>query len=111
MNTLSLISSAGAIRTGPEMNTLRLFPALSRKFSRNENFLLAIPFFAHELQIAALRASPALQTRLDGLALKANEGELSVEERAQYESYVEALDLIDILQVKARKILVSVARA
>jgi hypothetical protein len=59
MNTLSLISSAGAIRTGAEMNTLRLFLALGRKLQRNENFLLAIPFFAHELQIAALRGGRA----------------------------------------------------
>lgn len=56
-------------------------------------------------QIAALRASPALQERLDDLAQKANEGELTVEERAKYEDYVEAIDLIGILQAKARKIL------
>ena len=56
-------------------------------------------------QIAALRASPALQARLDDLALKANEGELTADERAKYEEYVEAIDLIAILQAKARKIL------
>ncbi|MGJ7487873.1 hypothetical protein ACSFA2_21610 [Variovorax sp. LT2P21] len=59
MNTLSLFSAAGAIHAGAEMNTLRLFSALSRKFSRNENFLLAIPFFAHELLAVALRGGQA----------------------------------------------------
>ena len=58
-------------------------------------------------QIASLRADPALQARLDDLASKGNEGELSVQEREQYEAYVEAIDLIAILQAKARKILAS----
>jgi hypothetical protein len=56
-------------------------------------------------QIAALRAAPALQARLDKLARKANEGELTLQEREQYEAYVEAIDLISILQAKARKVL------
>ena len=56
-------------------------------------------------QIASLRADPALQARLDDLASKANEGELSERDREQYEAYVEAIDLIAILQAKARKIL------
>jgi len=56
-------------------------------------------------QIAALRAPPTLQARLDELASKANEGELTEQEREQYEAYVEAVDLISILQAKARKIL------
>jgi hypothetical protein len=52
-----------------------------------------------------VRADPALQARLDDLASKANEGELSEREREQYDAYVEAIDLIAILQAKARKIL------
>jgi hypothetical protein len=57
MNTLSLSFSADAIHAGTEMNTLRLFSALGRRFERNENFLLSIPFFASELQAVALRGS------------------------------------------------------
>ncbi len=53
-------------------------------------------------EIANLRADPALQARLDELAGKANEGQLTQEEREEYEQYVEALDLIAILQAKAR---------
>ena len=56
-------------------------------------------------EIAALRAASTLQVRLDELAGKANEGELTEEERVQYEAYVEAIDVISILQAKARKIL------
>ena len=56
-------------------------------------------------QIVALRAGPTLQARLDEFAGKANEGELTEQEREQYEAYVEAIDLISILQAKARKIL------
>jgi len=56
-------------------------------------------------QIIELRADPALQTRLDSLAGKANEGELTENDREQYEAYVEAIDIIAILQAKARKML------
>lgn len=56
-------------------------------------------------EIADLRAGSTLQARLDELAEKANQGELNEEERAQYEAYVEAIDVIAILQAKARKIL------
>lgn len=60
-------------------------------------------------QIAALRAGTTLQAQLDELASKANEGELSDQEREQYEAYVEAIDVISILQAKARKILANSA--
>jgi hypothetical protein len=56
-------------------------------------------------QIVALRAATTLQVRLDELAKKANDGEMTGEEREQYEAYVEAIDLISILQAKARKML------
>jgi hypothetical protein len=56
-------------------------------------------------KIASLRANPRLQERLDELADKANEGELSEDERSQYEAYVEAIDVISILQAKARRIM------
>jgi uncharacterized protein YnzC (UPF0291/DUF896 family) len=55
------------------------------------------------LAVANLRAEPAVQARIDELAGKSNEGELSAEERAEYEAYVDALDIISILQAKARR--------
>jgi hypothetical protein len=59
--------------------------------------------FAKEL--VELRATPDVQSRIDFLAEKCNEGQLSPDERAEYESYVQAIHLIGILQRKARKVL------
>jgi len=56
-------------------------------------------------QIAALRAEPLTQARIDELATKCNEGELTDAEQREYAAYVEALDLIGLLQAKARAIL------
>ena len=52
-----------------------------------------------------LRADPETQACIDELAAKANEGTLSPAERAEYEGYVEAIDIVSILQAKARKVL------
>lgn len=54
-------------------------------------------------QVAALRADSKLQARLDALARKANEGELSEDEHEEYDAYVEALDLVSILQAKPNR--------
>jgi hypothetical protein len=45
------------------------------------------------------------QARIDQLARKCNEGELSEEERREYETYVHTIDFIAILQAKARALL------
>jgi hypothetical protein len=49
-----------------------------------------------------IRASDAAQARIAELAEKCNEGSLTPDERAQYETYVNAVDLISLLQAKAR---------
>jgi hypothetical protein len=59
--------------------------------------------FAEDL--AAMQAGPEVQTRIDELAEKCNEGELTAEERAEYEAYVDAIDVISLLQAKARAVL------
>jgi hypothetical protein len=56
-------------------------------------------------RIVGLRADPAVQARLDELAGKCNEGRLSAEEQTEYETYVRAMDLIAVLQAKARSLL------
>jgi hypothetical protein len=53
-------------------------------------------------ELANLRADEETQARVRELAEKCNEGTLSPEERAAYESYVLAADIVAILQVKAR---------
>ena len=49
-----------------------------------------------------LRASPTAQARIAELADKCNEGSLTAAERAEYETYVHVVDLISVLQAKAR---------
>jgi hypothetical protein len=55
--------------------------------------------------IIQYRGDAALHKRIEDLAAKANEGELTTEERAEYEGYVRANKFMAILQAKARKLL------
>lgn len=52
-----------------------------------------------------MRATPDVQERIDYLAERANEGRLTVEERAEYDSYIQGLHLIAILQAQAQTVL------
>jgi hypothetical protein len=52
--------------------------------------------------ISMLEAEPSLAQRVEELAGKANEGELTEAERDEFESYIEANDLLAILQIEAR---------
>jgi hypothetical protein len=56
-------------------------------------------------KLVNLRPDPAVQKRMAELATKANEGKLTPEERAAYEDYIDASDLIGILQAQARDVL------
>lgn len=60
--------------------------------------------FSQEVAQALLkvRASDAVQARIAELAEKCNEGLLTENERSEYESYVQAADLVSVLQAKAR---------
>ena len=53
--------------------------------------------------LVALRASPETAERLEWLAAKANEGELTADERAEYESCVMFANFLGVLQSKARR--------
>ncbi len=55
--------------------------------------------------VVNLRADPEIQARLDKLADKANEGQLSPEERAIHDRFLEANRFVTILQAKAREFL------
>ena len=46
--------------------------------------------------------NPEFQARLDELAEKANEGSLSPTETLEYEKYVEYMDLVAFMRLKAR---------
>ena len=49
-----------------------------------------------------IKAGEAAQSRIADLAVKCNEGQLTASEQAEYESYVQAADIISVLQAKAR---------
>lgn len=53
-------------------------------------------------RIARLRPDPALQLRVDELAAKANEGQLTAEESAEYAEVIEAADMVAVFKAKAR---------
>jgi biopolymer transport protein ExbD len=61
------------------------------------------PEFARKL--LNLRADNELQARIDELRTKANSGNISSDEALEYQEFVEAVDIISLLQLKARKIL------
>ena len=57
-------------------------------------------------RLASYQGDDFLQTRLEELAEKCNEGQLTPDERAEYEGYIRANKFIALLQVQARKRLV-----
>jgi hypothetical protein len=56
-------------------------------------------------RIVDSRPDPKLQERILELGRKANEGELSSEEDAEYRRYVVEGDLLTLLRLKARRVL------
>lgn len=56
-------------------------------------------------RIVSLRASPAVQQRVDELADKCKEGTLTHDEKEQYADYVRTINFIGVLQAKARQML------
>jgi hypothetical protein len=55
--------------------------------------------------LVRLRADPQLQARMDELAEKCNEGQLTPEEREEYETSVRFANYLAIIQAKARRLL------
>jgi hypothetical protein len=56
-------------------------------------------------RIVDLRADSELQEYIEGLRAKSSTGTLSEEESTEYREFVEALDVLSILQIKARRVL------
>lgn len=55
--------------------------------------------------LVELRADAVAQARIAELATKCNEGQITPEERREYETYVHVGNVIAILQAKARLLL------
>lgn len=56
-------------------------------------------------KVVQLQADDKLQTRLDELADKSNEGELTEEEAREYDAYLRGLTVVSVFQTKARAML------
>ena len=56
-------------------------------------------------KLVNLRADAVVQARLEDLAAKSTEGTLTAAERAEYDSYIHTLDVLAVLQAKARGVL------
>jgi hypothetical protein len=54
-------------------------------------------------RLIELQANSVDQFRMDELAEKANEGQLTPDERAEYELYISAANIIALIQAKARE--------
>jgi hypothetical protein len=55
--------------------------------------------------LVQLRADPELRARMDELADKCNEGQLTSEERDEYETSIRFANYLAIIQAKARRVL------
>ena len=56
-------------------------------------------------QFAELKFTGPIQDRVDLLASKCNEGELSEQERSEYDSLVKVGKILTVLKAKAKKII------
>lgn len=82
-------------------------PVDAAAFDRATEPVLRILSREQALQIIDFHGDEALQQRIEELARKANEGELTDEERAEYQGYAQANKFIAVLQAKARRLLAS----
>ena len=64
--------------------------------------------FASEVakRVTDLRADPVVQARIDELAEKCNEGTIMTQEMAEYDTYIQAMDVVAVLQKKVRTLIV-----
>jgi hypothetical protein len=74
-------------------------------FDRGTDFLLRILTVEQAESLVAYQGDDSLRLRIDELAQKSDEGDLTDVERAEYEGYVRANKFVATLQAKARKLL------
>ena len=74
-------------------------------FDRGTDPLLRLFTSEQIRQLADFNAPEDLESRIETLAEKANEGELQPDERAEYEGDVRANHFIAVFQAKARRYL------
>ena len=74
----------------------------SQAFHRGTAPIFALLTPDQTRRLADLQGDPSLENRLAELAEKANEGKLSLADREEYEAYIEANNLLAVLQAEAR---------
>jgi hypothetical protein len=60
--------------------------------------------------LAEFQAKPAIQARVNQLAAKCNEGELTEDERDEYDQYVRVGNILALIKAKARRVLAESSR-
>lgn len=83
---------------------------MNQELERNIISKMAEPFFESltpesAKRLAELRTQPSIQMRVTELAKKCNEGMLTEEERAEYESMVRLGNLFAVLKARAKALL------
>jgi hypothetical protein len=74
-------------------------------FERGVRPIMEIVLPAKAEEIVEFRAAPELQARIEDLASKSTEGQLTEAERAEYAGYVRANKFVAILQRQARQLI------
>jgi hypothetical protein len=74
-------------------------------FDRGLDPILEFFNFEQARALVGYRGDEALRARIEELARKSTEGELTDAELAEYEGYVQANKFVAILQAKAKKLL------
>jgi hypothetical protein len=74
-------------------------------FERGTDSILRFLTYEQARELVAYRGDEALRERIEDLARRNTEGELTEAERSEYEGYVRANKFIAVLQAKARKLL------
>ncbi len=74
-------------------------------FDRGTDPILELFSVEQARALTAYRGDKSLHARIEELACKNTEGELTESERAEYEGYIQANKFIAILQAKAQKLL------
>jgi hypothetical protein len=74
----------------------------SQAFHRGTAPIFSILTVDQTRRLAELQGDPVLADRVAELAEKASEGELSALDREEYEAYIEANNLLAVLQAEAR---------
>ena len=74
-------------------------------FERGTDPILRFLTVEQARALVAYRGDESLRRRIEELAAKNTEGQLSEAERSEYEGYVRANKFVAVLQAKARKLL------